>query len=473
MISGSQIDGALTVLTNNGSGGFVFASTLLVDTGPVSVIAADVNGDGKVDLISANFNVSSLSVLTNNGSGGFVLASTSKLKDGSNPQSVCAADVNGDGRVDLITANLNDSTLTVLTNSGSVAAVVTNSSAKPIRFVNKDTVVARGNGFEIKEGELMFGIRPAAPVAIPQDQTTPVQEQVPAEFEEAMALNPLIHIHLLLPMTTAADKAEGKKNSDAVMAALLKRAGSQELFDRHLKTLGVTADELHSKYTQAATAMATLIRELGATATDAEVTQFYDSHLEEFERPEMVHVRDIWLRTMDPTTRQPLADDQVKAKRKQIDDILKRGQAGEDFAALAKQYSEDTGSKDNGGEDTFSRGQRSQAYEAVVFSLSTNQISDVLTTSYGYHIVKMLDKTPATKQALTDKSPFGDMTVADQIKNQRTQQKAGALASAYLYKLATNANVEILDPDLKGIALGLEGSAAEARSAEVEIWPPF
>jgi hypothetical protein len=81
----------------------------------------------------------------------------------------------------------------------------------------------------------------------------------------------------------------------------------------------------------------------------------------------------------------------------------------------------------------------------------------------------MLDKIPATKLALTDKAPFGEMTVADEIKNELTQQKAGALASAYLNKLATNANVEILDPDLKGIAWMLEANASEARSAELEI----
>lgn len=472
LISGSQIDGALTVLTNNGSGSFVFASTLPVRTGPVSVIAADVNGDGKVDLISANFNSSTLSVLMNNGRDGFARASTVTLKEGSNPYSVCAADVNGDGRVDLITANFNNSTLTVLTNSGSVADVSTNvgtnSSVKPVRSFNKDAVVAKGNGFEIKEGELMFGIRPAAPAAIPQDQTTPVRAQVPPEFEEAMALNQLIHIHLLLPMTTAADMAEGKKNADAGMAAWLKRAGSQELFDRQLKTLGVTADELRAKATQEATAMATLIRELGVVVTDAEVKTSYDSNSSEFQRPDAVHIRQILLRTMDPVTSKPMPDDQIKAKRKQIDDIYTHVRAGEDFATLAKQYSE-SAQRDNGGEITLSRGQMSQAFEAAVFSLSANQISDVITTPGGFRIVKMLDKIPAAKLALTDKSPFGDMTVAEKIKDDLTRKKTNALAWTYLNKLAANANVEILDPALAGPAWILEANAQEARSADLEI----
>ena len=112
------------VLTNNGSGSFVLASTLAVGTGPQSVTAADVNGDGKVDLISANYNVGTLTVLTNNGSG-FVLASSPGV--GSNPYCVTAADVNGDGKVDLISADSGAKTLSVLTNNGSGGFVLASS----------------------------------------------------------------------------------------------------------------------------------------------------------------------------------------------------------------------------------------------------------------------------------------------------------------------------------------------------------
>src|ERR1035441_9731359 len=70
---------------------------------PNSVAAADANGDGKMDLISANYYGNSLSVLTNNGSGSFVLSGTYPV--GLGPVSVTAADVNGDGWVDLISAN--------------------------------------------------------------------------------------------------------------------------------------------------------------------------------------------------------------------------------------------------------------------------------------------------------------------------------------------------------------------------------
>jgi len=116
--NGSVANGnTLSVLTNDGSGGFVLASSPTVGSGPNSIVAVDVNGDGKADLVCANLSSASLSVLTNDGRGGFVLASSPMV--GNNPSSVIAADVNGDGAPDLICANGQDDTLSVLTNNGS------------------------------------------------------------------------------------------------------------------------------------------------------------------------------------------------------------------------------------------------------------------------------------------------------------------------------------------------------------------
>jgi hypothetical protein len=94
---------------------FALATNYIVGNGPSSVVAADVNGDGKVDLISANQNDATLTVLTNNGSGGFGFYAT--LAVGNHPRSIASADVNGDGKLDLISANDFTNTLSVLMNT--------------------------------------------------------------------------------------------------------------------------------------------------------------------------------------------------------------------------------------------------------------------------------------------------------------------------------------------------------------------
>ncbi len=117
----NTVPGTLTILTNDGSGGFAPASMPSVGNGPVVVTSADVNGDGKVELISANWgngSGNSLTVLTNNGNGGF--GSNATCTVGVGPSFVTAADINGDGKLDLINANIgyfNGNTLTVLTNN--------------------------------------------------------------------------------------------------------------------------------------------------------------------------------------------------------------------------------------------------------------------------------------------------------------------------------------------------------------------
>ncbi len=120
LICANYYANTLSVLTNNGSGTFALACTPGVGSWPISLAAADANGDGTIDLVSANSlngeGGNSLSVLTNNGNASFAPAST--LAVGRNPCAVMAEDVNADGKIDLISANFVDNTLTVLTNTG-------------------------------------------------------------------------------------------------------------------------------------------------------------------------------------------------------------------------------------------------------------------------------------------------------------------------------------------------------------------
>ena len=335
------------------------------------------------------------------------------------------------------------------------AAGTNGSSQAAMTALFGDPVIARGKGFEIKRSELdevMMGIKSTAAAhgqTIPPGQLTQIEGQL---------LDRLIQDQLLLQKATDADRTNGVQKAGLQMDMLLERFGSQEILERQMKAVGMTVAELRAKITQENTAQAVKVRELNVAVTDAEVKQFYDNptNAADFEQPEMVHVRHILALTMDPVTRTPLSADQQQAKRKQIDDLLKRIRGGADFAALAKQYSEDPSSKDNGGEmPKFPRGQMAPEFEAAAFSLTNNQVSDVITTAYGYHIIKLLDKTPAQRVDYA--------TVAPKIKDFLTQQKTEKLAPAYLEKLKKAADVQILDADLKAAA----AAAAAAANAPV------
>ncbi len=303
-------------------------------------------------------------------------------------------------------------------------------------------VIARGSGLEITRGDLddaMAGIRNAY-----QKQGQPLSPDQAINIEKRM-LNQLIETKLLLAKATDADRAAGKKAADLQITAAIENAGSADAFDQQLKANGLTEADVRAKITQQATAQAVVQRELNVTVTDDEVKNYYDAHTFDYEQPEMVRIAHILIYTIDPVTRAPLPDDQQLARRRLADDVLKRIQAGADFQAYAKQFSQDAGSKDNGGVLLpFPRGQMLREIEDAAFSLTNNQVSDVITTTSGYEIVKLLEKIPAKKT--------GYLAAIAQIRQGLAQQKTAQLAAAYLDGLEKAAAVEILDPNLKPVA---------------------
>ena len=324
-------------------------------------------------------------------------------------------------------------------------AAATNASGNELASLLSDPVVAKGKGIEIKRSQVdaaLIGVKAglnAQGRAVSPDQMLQFERQV---------LNDIIGLKILLSRATDADKAKGKEMFQKGLDRLKKDnkltdAEFDQKLASSLKIQGITREEWDKQRLDQATAGAVLERELKVSVTDEEVKKFYDENPAKFEQPEKVRASHILFATIDLATRTDLSDEQKKAKRKLAEDTRKRVVAGEDFAKLVKEYSDDTGSKDQGGEYTFPRGQMAPEFEAAAFSLGTNQVSDIVTTQFGYHIIKLNEKIPAKKVALAE--------VSDDLKEGLKTQELQKQLPDYLEKLQKEANVEILDARLKPV----------------------
>lgn len=327
-----------------------------------------------------------------------------------------------------------------------MAQTNTDTNARPADRITElfgDQVLARGKGLEIKRSEF-----DAAFIAV-KSAATGRGARIPPEFLntlERQVLNDLIGMRLILNKATAEEKAKAREEFEVSFRKFkadenLTDAEYEERLEPQLLALGLTREQWQQQRMDQAAIKLVLERELKPSVTDEDVKKYYDEHPSDFEKPEMVKASHILLATRDQTTGAEFPEDKKQAKRKQMEELLKRARGGEDFAKLAKEYSEDSGSKDRGGEYTFPRGKMVPPFESAAFSLAVGQISDIVTTQYGYHIIKLLEKIPAQKMELAQ--------VADDLKDRLKQRAVQEQLKDYVPKLIKEANVEILDEKLK------------------------
>src|SRR3954453_15835359 len=146
--------------------------------------------------------------------------------------------------------------------------------------------------------------------------------------------------------------------------------------------------------------------------TPQDVQRYYEDNEAQYSTPEEVRASHILLKTEGK-------DD--AAVKKQGEGGLAKAKGGADFAELAKKFSEDDSNKDKGGDlGFFPKGQMVPEFDAVVFAMQAGQLSDVVKTQFGYHIIKMVERKPATKRTLEEVRP----QIEDQLKTQRAQEEA-------------------------------------------------
>ena len=132
------------------------------------------------------------------------------------------------------------------------------------------------------------------------------------------------------------------------------------------------------------------------TVTDDEISQYYETHLKEFTRPEQVKARHILIRVDPEAIPGKWAEAEIKAR-----ELKNRLDNGANFATLAKEYSDDAKSKNMGGDlGFFAREKMAPEFSEAAFSLRLGEIRDPVKTSFGYHIIKVEAKRPERIETL-------------------------------------------------------------------------
>lgn len=162
------------------------------------------------------------------------------------------------------------------------------------------------------------------------------------------------------------------------------------------------------------------------TVSPEEIKRYYDEHRSEFEQVKARHI----LFSLRQQAGQTTPPDKEKVRQKALQ-VLQRLRAGEDFATLAKEYSEDPGTKENGGDlGLFSRGRMVKEFEEAAFSLAPGQVSDLVETTYGYHIIKVEEKRTAPLDNQTR------MEIEQKVRAQKVNTTLEDLKKRYAVKIA-------------------------------------
>ena len=270
--------------------------------------------------------------------------------------------------------------------------------------------MARQNGLSVTDGELydrIAGIpafqeqgrfNPARYQTLLQHQVPPI---APKQFEEEQRRDLILEkvyalIRSTVQVTTAEVEQTYRSENEQVAVRYVTLVPSLfpadvEVNDEDLASYYEAHKETYREPEQRQIRyMAIAPERFQSTAalSEQEIAHYYAAHQEMFHREEQVRARHILFKLAEDATAAQEAE--VRAKAEQVLHELR--QAG-DFAALAQQHSEDMASREKGGDlGFFSRGQMVKPFEDAAFSLPVGEVSDLVRTAFGYHILRLEDK---------------------------------------------------------------------------------
>jgi peptidyl-prolyl cis-trans isomerase C len=288
--------------------------------------------------------------------------------------------------------------------------------------------VAVVNGVTISKDtydrELDFFVRRAAPGGqqIPDVQMAQMKSEV---------LESLIDRELLFQES----KKKGVQvKSDAVSDQLQKiqqRYPNKEEFKKLLSNMGLTESDVQAQIARGMAIQELIDKEITEKikVSDEETKAFYDKNPQLFQQPEQIKASHILIKVQADAP----ADQKAEA-RKKIEDVQQKVKKGEDFATLAKTYSEGPSGPKGGDLGYFRRGQMVKPFEEAAFSLKPDETSEIVETQFGYHLIKVNDKKPAKKMTYTE--------VKDRLSENLKKQKQDSEANAYIETLRKDAKIE-------------------------------
>jgi len=189
----------------------------------------------------------------------------------------------------------------------------------------------------------------------------------------------------------------------------------EETFNQQLASAGFTLETLKEQIEPQV--KLTKLVEPQIEVTDEELQTYYDENKAQYETPEQVRASHILVET-----------------KEEAEELLAQIKAGADFAELAKEHSKDGSAAQGGDLDFFGRGQMVAPFEEAAFALEVGEVSDVVESDFGFHIIKLTDKKAAATATFEEKK--------EEIRETLFDRKLGERTSAYIEELRSAAKIE-------------------------------
>jgi peptidyl-prolyl cis-trans isomerase C len=207
---------------------------------------------------------------------------------------------------------------------------------------------------------------------------------------------------------------------------------NKEKYQQQLDQLGYTEEMIRREIRENMAIQQLIEQEIasGIEVTDEDLQSYYDDNADQFTTPAKVKARHILVKT----DKQADAAD-TEAAREKIEAIQKRVAEGEEFAEVAKEESECPSSDKGGDLGFFSKGRMVPPFEDAAFSMEPGEVSDIVETRFGYHLIKVEDKKEASQKSYEE--------VKENLRKQLENEKVKEAIGEYVAKLREDAEIEM------------------------------